>query len=94
MRRIVAIDLKPAPTGGEKTRSYEVDLTQPAAESRVAEILSAEHVDTVAHLAFLSSPTYATAWAHELESVGTLHVAVAAGHALVLKFVLWSLTWL
>jgi UDP-glucose 4-epimerase len=94
VRRIVAIDLKPAPTGGEKTRSYEVDLTQPAAEARVAEILAAERVDTVAHLAFLSSPTYATAWAHELESIGTMHVAVAAGHAQVRKFVLWSLTWL
>ncbi len=94
VRRVVAIDLKPAPTGGEKTRSYEVDLTQPAAESRVAEILAAEHVDTLAHLAFLSSPTYATAWAHEVESVGTMHVAVAAGHAQLRKFVLWSLTWL
>ncbi len=94
VRRIVAIDLKPAPTGGEKTRSYEVDLTQPAAEARVAEILAAERVDTLAHLAFLSSPTHATAWAHELESVGTMHVAVAAGHAQVRKFVLWSLTWL
>jgi UDP-glucose 4-epimerase len=94
VRRIVAIDLKPAPTGGEKTRSYEVDLTQPAAEARVAEILAAEHVDTVAHLAFLSSPTHATAWAHELESVGTMHVTVAARHAQVRKLVTWSLTWL
>jgi UDP-glucose 4-epimerase len=94
VRRIVAIDLKPAPTGGDKTRSYEVDLTQPAAEARVAEILAAERVDTFVHLAFLSSPTHATAWAHELESVGTMHVAVAAGHAQVRKFVLWSLTWL
>ena len=94
VRRIVAIDLKPAPTGGEKTRSYEVDLTQPAAEARVAEILAAEHVDTLAHLAFLSSPTYASAWAHELESVGTMHMTVAARHAQVRKFVLWSHTWL
>ena len=60
----------------------------------MAEILAAEQVDTVAHLAFLSSPTHATAWAHELESVGSMHVAVAAGHAQVRKFVLWSLTWL
>src|SRR5437660_1009015 len=68
--RIVGIDATAAPTAGRKTRSYEVDLTQPAAEARVAEILAAEHVDTVAHLAFLASPTHATAWAHELESVG------------------------
>jgi UDP-glucose 4-epimerase len=90
----VAIDHKPAPTGREKTRSYELDLTQPTAESRVAEILAAEHVDTIAHAAFLSSPTHATAWAHELESVGTMNVTVAARHAQVRKFVLWSHTWL
>ncbi|HEX3770058.1 MAG TPA: NAD-dependent epimerase/dehydratase family protein [Polyangiaceae bacterium] len=96
VRRIVAIDLKSAPleTGGEKTRLYEVDLTQPASEARVAEILADEQVDTLAHLAFLSSPTHATAWAHELESLGTMHVTVAAAHARVKKFVLWSLTWL
>ena len=94
VRRIVAIDIKPAPTAGEKTRCYEVDLTQPAAEARLAEILVAEGVDTLAHLAFLSSPTHGTAWAHELESVGTMHVTVGARQAQVRKFILWSLTWL
>jgi UDP-glucose 4-epimerase len=92
--RIVAVDVNHAPTGGRKTRSYEVDLTQPTAETRVAEILGAERVDTVAHLAFLASPTHATAWAHELESIGTMHVTVAARHAQVRKLVLWSQTWL
>jgi UDP-glucose 4-epimerase len=93
--RIVAIDSAPAPTtAGQKTRSYEIDLTQPMAEARVAEILAAERVDAIAHLAFLAEPTHATAWAHELESVGTMHVTVAARHAQVRKLVLWSQTWL
>jgi UDP-glucose 4-epimerase len=92
--RVVAIDAGATPTAGRKTRSYEVDLTQPTAEARVAEILAAERVDAVAHLAFLSAPTHATAWAHELESVGTMHVTVAARHAQVRKLVLWSQTWL
>jgi len=92
--RIVAIDVHPVPTAGRKTRLYEVDLTQPTADSRLAEILAAERVDAIAHLAFLSSPTHATAWAHELESVGTMHVTVAARHAQVRKLVLWSQTWL
>src|SRR5262249_51698174 len=65
--RVIAIDVKPPPTGGKKTRLYEVDLTAASAGERVAEILSAERVDTLVHLAFLSSPTHATAWAHELE---------------------------
>jgi UDP-glucose 4-epimerase len=95
--RIVAIDPRPAAhriEGNQKTRPYEVDLTRPGTEARLAEILTAEHVDTLAHLAFLSAPTHATAWAHEVESVGTMHVTVAARHAQVRKFVLWSQTWL
>ncbi|HEY3818978.1 MAG TPA: NAD-dependent epimerase/dehydratase family protein [Polyangiaceae bacterium] len=92
--RIVAIDSAPPSTAGKKTRFYEVDLTQPAAEARLAEILSAERVDAIAHLAFLAEPTHATAWAHELESVGTMHLTVAARQAKVRKVVLWSHTWL
>jgi UDP-glucose 4-epimerase len=90
----VAIDSAPSPIAGPKTRFYEVDLTQPAAESRIAEILSAERVDSMAHLAFLPEPTHATAWAHELESVGTMHVTVAARQAKLRKLVLSSHTWL
>ena len=75
---VVAIDIKPPPTRGKKTRYYDVDLTQPAAAERAAEILAAEGVDTLVHLAFLASPTHATAWAHELESVGTMHLFHAA----------------
>jgi UDP-glucose 4-epimerase len=92
--RIVAVDVGACSTAGLKTRSYEVDLTEPTAEARVAELLAAERVDTVVHLAFLASPTHATAWAHELESVGTMQMVVAARQAQVRKFVLWSHTWL
>jgi UDP-glucose 4-epimerase len=41
------------------------------------ESLRAERVDVLAHLAFLSTPTHAEAFAHELESVGTMHVVRA-----------------
>jgi UDP-glucose 4-epimerase len=90
--RIVALDVKAPTTTGGKSRFYDVDLTQPSAEARLAEILAAERADTIVHLAFLSSPTHATAWAHELESVGTMHVLVAARHAQVRKIALWSTT--
>jgi UDP-glucose 4-epimerase len=90
--RIVAIDVKAPETSGPKTRMYAVDLTAPASEERVAEILAAERVDTLVHLAFLASPTHATAWAHELESVGTMHVLNAARRAPLHKLVLWSQT--
>jgi UDP-glucose 4-epimerase len=94
VRRIVAIDVQPAASATAKTRAYDLDLTAPAAEARLAEILSAEHVEALAHLAFLPAPSQATAWAHELESLGTMHVAVAVRQAKVRKLVHWSLTWL
>ncbi|MFO0680132.1 MAG: NAD-dependent epimerase/dehydratase family protein [Polyangiaceae bacterium] len=92
--RILTLDVTPAKTAGPKTRMYELDLTESSAEARMAEILAAERVDTLVHLAFLSSPTHAAAWAHELESVGTMHALVAARHAQVRKLVLWSQTML
>jgi len=92
VRRVVAIDVKAPDTAGSKTRMYEVDLTAPSAEERVAEILAAEEVDTLVHLCFLSSPTHATAWAHELESVGTMHLLNAARQVSLRKLVMWSQT--
>jgi UDP-glucose 4-epimerase len=90
--RIVAIDIKPPSTAQRKTRFYEVDFTGASAEARLAEILGAERADTLVHLAFMSSPTHAIAHAHELESVGTRHVLVAARHANIRKVVMWSQT--
>jgi UDP-glucose 4-epimerase len=89
---IVALDLSAPITAGAKTRAYDVDLTSPTAEERASEIFSAERVDCVVHLAFLSSPTHARGWAHELESVGTMRLLNAARLASVRKLVLWSQT--
>jgi UDP-glucose 4-epimerase len=90
--RIVAIDVNAPETAGPKTRTFPVDLTAPASEDRIAEILATERVDTLVHLAFLASPTHGTAWAHELESVGTMHVLNAARRTSIGKLVLWSQT--
>jgi UDP-glucose 4-epimerase len=90
--RIISLDVERPSTAGAKTRVYDLDLTQPTAEERTAEILAAERVDTVVHLAFLASPTHATAWAHELESVGTMHLLNACRRSEVGKLVMWSQT--
>ena len=90
--RIVAIDVRQPQTAGHKTRFYQVDLTEPSADARLGELLDAEDVDTFVHLAFLASPTYATAWAHELQSIGTMHVLNACRERCIRKFVLWSET--
>jgi UDP-glucose 4-epimerase len=90
--RIVAIDVASPRTAARKTSFYKVDLTQPSVDARLAEILQAEDVHTFVHLAFLGSPTHAAAYAHELESVGTMHVLNACRERRIRKFVMSSQT--
>ncbi len=92
VRRIVCLDLKSPRSAGAKSRTYELDLTQPSTEERLTEIFAAEGVDVAVHLAFLPSPTHTSAWAHELESVGTMHALNACRRSQVRKFVMWSQT--
>jgi UDP-glucose 4-epimerase len=92
VRRIVSLDVKAPRTAGQKTRHYDLDLTQPTAEERIAEIFAAEGADTLVHLAFLASPSHAAAWAHEFESVGTMHLINACRRTQVRKIVMWSQT--
>jgi UDP-glucose 4-epimerase len=90
--RVLALDVMAAGRPGRKTTGRSVDLTQSTAEDRLVEVLEEQSVDTIVHLAFLASPSHATAWAHELESVGTMHVLNAARRAGVRKLVLRSHT--
>jgi UDP-glucose 4-epimerase len=90
--RLVVIDGETPAHAGPKTRSYVVDRSEPNAAARIAEILEAEKVDNVVHLGFLENPTRNTAWAHELESVGTLNVLHACRERPVKKLVLGSST--
>lgn len=92
IERIIALDIKTPETGGQKTRVIPIDLTAPSSEERIADVLAAERVDTLLHLAFLSAPTHATAWAHELEAIGTLHLLNAARQVSLRKLILWSQT--
>lgn len=92
VRRVVTLDVAAPRTVGSKTRVYDIDLTQPGIEERIAEVFAAESVDALVHLAFLSSPTPATAWAHELESAGTMHLLNAARRTRVHKLVMKSTT--
>lgn len=90
--RIVALDVKPPPTAQKKTRFYDLDLTEPMSCAPLAEILAAERTEILCHLAFHASPTQAAAYAHELESVGTMQVLVAVRQAQVRKFIMASST--
>ncbi len=90
--RLVTIDAEAPLAAGGKTRSYVVDRTQPNAAARMAEIFAAEGVDAVVHLGFLEAPTKNLAYAHELESVGTLHLLNACREHGVEKLVMGSAT--
>jgi UDP-glucose 4-epimerase len=92
VQKLLALDTRPPATAGAKTRVYELNLTSATAEERLAEAFAAEAVDTVVHLAFLPSPTHASGYSHELESVGTMHVLNACRRTRVKKLVMWSQT--
>lgn len=94
VERVISLDPQAPATAGRKTRHFDVDLTRGNPEERLAEILGAEGVDTLVHLAFRSSPSHRPSNVHELESVGTMHTLNACRRTQVHKVVLWSQTFL
>ncbi len=90
--KVVALDVSRPPVPLAKTVYHRVDLTSPTAGNVLAGILEKEQVDTFVHLAFLYDVTHRTEWAHELESVGTMHVLDACAQVGISHFILWSRT--
>lgn len=90
--KVLAIDIRKPTFAMSKTQFHKIDLTMPTADADLAAIWRREGVDTVVHAAFLSTPTHANAWAHELESIGTMHVLNACAETAVRKLVVWSQT--
>ena len=90
--KVLACDVRKPAFALHKTQFHKIDLTNPTADADLAELWRREGVDTVVHAAFLSAPTHAAAWAHELESIGTMHVLNAAAECAVHKLVCWSQT--
>jgi UDP-glucose 4-epimerase len=95
--RLVVIDAEPNEGGAAsgvpvRARTYAVDRVEPQSSARIAEILGAEQIDTFVHLGFLEAPSRNQAYAHDLESVGTLHILNACREHPVQKFVLGSST--
>jgi UDP-glucose 4-epimerase len=89
---VLAVDITPPPTTLHGVRHRMVDLTLPGADRRLLEVFREEEVDTVVHAAFFTTPRRDTAYAHELESIGTLHLAAGAAAAGVRHLLLRSFT--
>jgi UDP-glucose 4-epimerase len=89
---VVAVDITAPPTTLHGVRHRMVDLTLPGADRRLLEVFREEDVDTVVHAAFFTTPRRDAAYSHELESIGTLHLAAAAAAAGVRHLLLRSFT--
>jgi UDP-glucose 4-epimerase len=89
---VLAVDIAAPPTTLQDVRHRMLDLTLPGADRRLVELFREEDVDTVFHAAFFTTPRRDTSYSHELESIGTLHLAAAAAAAGVRHLVLRSFT--
>lgn len=91
---VVGLDLRRPYRLEGQVRFHRVDLTDPAAGSRLAEVLARERVEAVVHAAFRRDPTPDLEYDHELETVGSLHVMNACAAAKVSRLVWLSSTML
>ncbi len=89
---VVAVDITAPPTTLHGVRHRMVDLTLPGADRRLVDVFREERVETVFHAAFFTTPRRDGAYAHELESIGTLHLAAAAAASGVRHLVMRSFT--
>jgi len=88
--RVIGLDLRLPRRLEGRIRFHRVDLTEPTADSLMAEILEKERCETVLHACFFTDPYPDREYSHELEVVGSLHVMNAAAAAGVRKLVLTS----
>jgi UDP-glucose 4-epimerase len=95
--RVIGIDVRrPYRLEGleGRVRFHRVDLSDPTADGRLADVLTRERVDAVVHTAFRDEPTPDLEADHELETIGSLHVMNACAAAKVPKLVVASSTML
>jgi UDP-glucose 4-epimerase len=92
--RIVGIDRRRPYRLDDRVRFRRVDLTDPTADSQVAEVLHRQRAEAVVHAAFRSSPTPDLEMDHELETIGSLHVMNACAASKVRRLVVASSTML
>jgi UDP-glucose 4-epimerase len=91
-RSLVVLDVTHPPAALHEVGYRLVDLTLPAADRKLLEVLKEEEVDTVVHAAFFTDPRRDTDYSHELESIGTLNLMGACSAAGVKHVVQRSFT--
>jgi UDP-glucose 4-epimerase len=92
--RVLGIDVR-RPYRLERRVPFErIDLTDPAANAKLAEVFERERVEAVVHAAFRRDPSPDVDGDHELETIGTLQVLHACTAVKVRRLVLASSTML
>ena len=90
--RVIGLDRHRPFRLDDRVRFHRVDLTEPTADGRLAEILAVERVEALVHAAFRTDPTGDFEEDHELETIGSLHVMHACEAAKVRRLVVASST--
>lgn len=90
--RLVGLDRRRPMRFDPRVRFHKVDLTEPTADGRLAELLATERVEAVVHAAFRTDPSADLELDHELETIGSLHLMHACAAAKVKRLVIASST--
>jgi UDP-glucose 4-epimerase len=90
--QLVGVDLQRPYGLDPAVRFHAVDLAEPSADARLAELLRKEGVEALLHAAFRSQPRADLEADHEFETIGTLHLLNACTEAGVGRLVLASST--
>src|SRR3989338_8302356 len=91
-RNILALDKTPPPFKIKKAKWIHVDLTQGDVDQTLANIFKKYWTKILIHAALLNQPHRDVEEAHELQSVGTMHLLTAVEAAKVKKLILASTT--
>lgn len=92
VEHILALDVVRPERVGFKTEYRRLDLARHDADEKLATLFREHRIDVVYHLAFLWSPIQNSAFAHELEVIGSLHVLTAVATANIRRLIVPSLT--
>jgi UDP-glucose 4-epimerase len=92
--RVVGLDQRRPFRLDTRVRFHRIDLCEPTADGRIAEILERERVEALVHAAFRNEPTPDLETDHEVETIGSLHVMHACAAAKVKRLVVASSTML
>lgn len=90
--KLIAVDLQRPPFKLRKTKFYKVDLTHPQADEMLVEIMAEQKPQIVVHTGFYQRPIEDTTYAHEVNSIGTMHILSACSEFPVKKIVVSSRT--